>query len=279
MWRNVILAVALLRCLIPAATFAQPADKNTAQEDRKTVLVEVYLPEGARLFMEGQEMRSTGPMRRFVSPPLPPGKYTYTIKAIISCPSGPRTVTRRIDVRPGDFESIDLREPGKRPITDVEYEPTPQKVVDALLRLAKVTSKDVVWDLGYGDGRIPVTAAKEHGCKACGFDIDPERVKDSLANVRKHGVEGLVTIQQRDIFTLDLSQGPTIVTLYLLPRLNAQLLPQLRKLPPGARVISVAHRMADIKPDEQILVDTELGKFDVYLWKAETLQRDAKTSR
>jgi ribosomal protein L11 methylase PrmA len=145
-------------------------------------------------------------------------------------------------------------------------------VVEALLRLARVTSKDVIWDLGCGDGRIPVTAAREYACKACGFDIDPERVKDSLANVRKHGVARLVTIEQRDIFTLDMSKGPTIVTLYLLPRLNAQLLPQLRKLPPGARVISIAHRMADIKPDEHIVVDTELGEFDVYLWKAETLR-------
>ena len=99
-------------------------------------------------------------------------------------------------------------------------------------------------------------------------------------SVRKQGVERLVTIEQKDIFKLDLSKGPTVVTVYLLPRLNAKLLPQLRKLPPGARVVSVAHRMADIKPDEQIVVDTELGKFDVYLWKAETLQRDqAKTSR
>src|SRR5207248_1026238 len=156
----------------------------------------------------------------------------YTIKAIIPGLDGPRTVTRRIDVRPGDFESIDLRPPGKGPIADVEYEPTPQKAVDALLRLANVTKNDVLWDLGCGDGRIPVTAAKEYGCQACGFDIDPQRVNDSIANARKNGVEGLVTIQRRDIFTLDLSKGPTIVTLYLLPRLNAQLLPQLRKLPP-----------------------------------------------
>jgi hypothetical protein len=92
--------------------------------------------------------------------------------------------------------------------------------------------------------------------------------------VRKHGVERLVTIEQRDIFKLDLSKGPTIVTLYLLPRLNAKLLPQLRKLPPGARVISIAHRMAGIKPDEHIVVDTELGEFNVYLWQAETLRGD-----
>ena len=264
MWRNMILAVVLSACVIPHVAFAQ--------DSRKTVTVEVYLPENTRLFIEGQEIAYQGPKRRFVSPPLPQGKYTYTIKAIIPGPTGSETVAHSLDVRPGDFESIDLRPPGKRPRTDVEYEPTPQKVVDALLRLAKVTKEDVVWDLGCGDGRIPVTAAKEYGCKACGFDIDLERVKDSLANERKHGLNRLVTIEQRDIFTLDLSKGPTIVTLYLLPSLNAKLLPQLRKLPPGARVVSVAHRMADIKPDEQIVVDTELGEFAVYLWKAETLR-------
>jgi hypothetical protein len=144
--------------------------------------------------------------------------------------------------------------------------------VDALLRLAKVSKNDVLWDLGCGDGRIVVTAAKEYGCKAFGIDVDQKCVRDSLARVRENGVESLVTIEQGDIFSLDLSQGPTLVTLYLLPRLNARLLPQLRRLPGGARVVSVAHRMADIPPDEHIVVDTELGEFDVYLWKAETLR-------
>jgi uncharacterized protein (TIGR03000 family) len=264
MWRNLILAAGLFGHLIPAGTIAQ--------EWRKTITIEVYVPEGTRLFIESQEMSCKAPMCRFVSPPLIPGKYTYTVQAIIAGPDGPQTVTRQIDVRPGDFESIDLRPPDKRPVADVEFEPTPQKVVEALLRLARVSKNDVVWDLGCGDGRIPVTAAKEYGCKACGFDIDPQRVKESLANARQHGVEKLVVIQQRDIFALDLSRGPTIITLYLLPNLNAKLLPQLRKLPTGTRVISVAHRMADIVPDEQIVVDTELGEFDVYLWKAETLR-------
>ncbi len=266
MGRKLIVGAALLAGPILAGAFAQ--------EWRKTVRVEVYLPEGARLFFEGREARPDWPMSRFESPPLPPGKYLYTITAIIPGPDGPRTVTRRLDVRPGDFESIDLREPGKRPTADVEYEPTPQKVVDSLLRLARITDKDVVWDLGCGDGRIPVTAAERYGCKASGFDIDPERVKDSLANVRQHGVERLVTIERRDIFALDLSKGPTVVTLYLLPSLNARLLPRLRKLPPGSRVVSIAHRMADIRPDERIVVDTELGEFDVYLWRAETLRGD-----
>lgn len=264
MWRNVILVTGLLASSTPASTFAQ--------DWRKTVTVEVYLTEGTRLFIEGEEKAYRGPKRRFVSQPLPQGKYTYTIKAIVPGPMGSETVTHQLDVRPGDFESIDLRPPGQRATTDVEYEPTPQKVVDALLRLAKLTREDVVWDLGCGDGRIPVTAAKDYGCQAHGFDIDLERVKESVASARKHGLEKLVKIEQRDIFTLDLSKEPSVVVLYLLPSLNAKLLPQLRKLPPGARVISVAHRMADIKPDEQIVVDTDLGEFDVYLWKAETLR-------
>jgi len=264
MWRHLLLASGLVVCAFLANALAK--------DELKSVTVEVYLPEDAQLFVQGQQLPSKGSMRRFVSPPLAPGKYVYTIKAVIPDTNGPQTVTQQVDVRPGDFESIDLRPPDKRPITDVEYEPTPQNVVDALLQLAKVTEQDVVWDLGCGDGRIPITAAKKYGCKARGYDIDPERVNDSRINARKEGVQKLVTVEQRDIFALDLSQGPTIVTLYLLPRLNARLLPQLRKLPPGSRVISVAHRMSDIKPDQQIVVNTEIGKFDIYLWKSETLR-------
>src|SRR5205823_15007216 len=148
MGSGIILATGLFAYLVPAGTLAQ--------DQGKTVIVEVYLPADARLLIDGQETKSTGPMRRFESPPLPPGKYTYTLKAIIPTRDGPKVVTRRIDVRPGDFESVDLRPPGQRPLPDVEYEPTPQKVVDALLRLAKVTQDDVVWDLGCGDGRIVV---------------------------------------------------------------------------------------------------------------------------
>jgi len=264
MWRFLILPIGILAGLFSESGFAQ--------EWRKTVTLEVYQPPCARLFIQGREMTFTGEVREFKSPLLPPGKYVYTVQAIVPGPHGPRTLTRHVDVRPGDFESIDFRPPGQGPHPDVEYEPTPQNVVTALLQLAKLTPQDVLWDLGCGDGRIPITAAKDYGCRARGFDIDPERVKDSLAKVREQGVAQLVAIEQRDIFTLDLSKGPTIVTLYLLPSLNAKLLPQLQKLPTGTRVISVAHRIGDIKPDEHIVIDTNIGEFDVYLWKAETLR-------
>jgi cyclopropane fatty-acyl-phospholipid synthase-like methyltransferase len=151
---------------------------------------------------------------------------------------------------------------------DVIYLPTPPKVVEEMLKLAKVTKKDVVYDLGCGDGRIPVMAAKKYGCKACGFDIDPQRVKESLENVEKSGVGKLVSIQQKDIFTLDLSDA-NVVTLYLLPALNVRLIPQLEKLKPGSRIVSHAFDMKGVIPDQVVTVKEDDGTgrtYTLYLW-------------
>jgi SAM-dependent methyltransferase len=151
---------------------------------------------------------------------------------------------------------------------DVVYVPTPPEVVDKMLELAEVTKDDVVYDLGCGDGRIPVAAATKFGCKAFGFDIDPDRVRESHANVKKNGVEKLVTIEQKDIFTLDLS-GATVVTLYLLPDLNVRLIPQLQKLKPGSRIVSHAFDMRGVKPKKEVTVQTPDGRQrNVYLWVA-----------
>ena len=138
---------------------------------------------------------------------------------------------------------------------DVIYVPTPQPIVDRMLELANVKKDDLVYDLGCGDGRIVVTAAKRYGARAVGFDIDPERVSEARANVKKNGVEHLVTIEEKDIFTLDLTPA-SVVTLYLLPNLNKRLLPQLERLAPGSRVVShnydiegvVPARSLDMKP-------------------------------
>jgi ribosomal protein L11 methylase PrmA len=177
-------------------------------------------------------------------------------------------------VKAGDDKKVAQKDKDREP--DVIYVPTPQEAVEEMLKMAKVSKNDVVWDLGCGDARIPVTAAKKYGCKARGFDIDPERIKDSQENVKKNDVGKLVTIEKKDIFTLDLSKEPTVVTLYLLPELNVKLLPQLRKLPKGARVVSHAFMMGDIKPDEEKSVKTDRGEVSIYLWKVETLQAAKK---
>lgn len=134
-------------------------------------------------------------------------------------------------------------------VPDIEYVPTPENVVAKMLDVAKPTKNDVVYDLGCGDARIIITAAKKFGAKGIGYDIDPVRVKESRENVKKAGVENLVTIEQKDIFTVDLSPA-SIVTLYLLPELNVRLIPQLEKLKPGSRIISHDFDMEGAEPEK-----------------------------
>ncbi|MHC4693797.1 MAG: SAM-dependent methyltransferase [Planctomycetota bacterium] len=156
--------------------------------------------------------------------------------------------------------------PSRKP--DVIYVPTPQKVVDKMLEMAEVKKDDLVYDLGCGDGRIVVTAAKKFGCRAIGYDISPKRVKESLENVKKNNVGDLVRIEQQDIFTLDLSKA-NVVTLYLLPSLNVKLIPQLEKLRPGSRIVSHDFDMEGVKPDKVVTIsdeDDDYGDHTIYLW-------------
>lgn len=158
-------------------------------------------------------------------------------------------------------------EPKPARTPDVIYVPTPHEVVAKMLEMAKVTKDDVVYDLGCGDGRIVVAAAKKYGCKAYGFDIDPQRVKEARANVKKNKVEHLVTIEQKDIFELDLSPA-SVVTLYLLPSLNVKLIPQLEKLKPGSRIVSHDFDMEGVKPDQRVEFQAKRdgSSHTIYLW-------------
>jgi SAM-dependent methyltransferase len=120
---------------------------------------------------------------------------------------------------------------------DIEYVPTPMNVLDKMLEVAEIRADDVLYDLGCGDGRIVVEAARRYGIRARGFDIDPQRIAEARANVERAGVGHLVTIERADIFELDLS-GASVVSLYLSPKLNVRLIPQLEKLAPGSRIVS-----------------------------------------
>ena len=144
---------------------------------------------------------------------------------------------------------------------DVIFVPTRELVIDAMLKAAKVGPNDIVYDLGCGDGRIVVAAAKL-GARAVGIDIDPVRIKEANENAAKNGVAGKVDFRQQDLFEADIREA-TVVTLYLLPSLNVKLRPRLMdQLRPGTRIVSHDFDMGDWVPEETIAVD---GK-TVYLW-------------
>jgi len=145
---------------------------------------------------------------------------------------------------------------------DVIYVPTPQEVVDAMLQLASVTPADVVYDLGSGDGRIPITAAQKFGATAVGIDINPERIKEANENLAKAGVAGKVKFLNQDLFETDLSPA-TVITLYLLPSLNLKLMPTLKKLKPGTRVVSHSFDMGSEWPPEKT---QDVNGRKIYFW-------------
>jgi len=145
---------------------------------------------------------------------------------------------------------------------DVIYVPTPYEVVDEMLKLAGVKKGDVLYDLGSGDGRIPVTAAKKFGIRAVGIDIDPTRIEEAKENARRNGVTKLVEFRNEDMFRAKLGDA-TVVTLYLLPDLNVKLRPKLlAELKPGSRIISHQFDMGTWKPEKRV----ELNGRTIYLW-------------
>ncbi len=149
--------------------------------------------------------------------------------------------------------------PSREP--DVIYVPTPQEVVDAMLLLAKVTKDDIVYDLGSGDGRIPITAAQKYGARGIGFDINPVRIAEANANLKAANVGDKVRFVEADLFTQDLSEA-TVITLYLLPSLNLKLRPTLWKLKPGTRIVSHSFDMGDWKPEATETIDGRT----IYFW-------------
>jgi SAM-dependent methyltransferase len=145
---------------------------------------------------------------------------------------------------------------------DVPYVPTPQNVVDEMLELANVKKWDVVYDLGCGDGRIVITAARKYGARGVGVDINPERIEEAEKNAREAGVAGRVNFIENDLFKADIRQA-TVVMLYLLPDVNLRLRPKLLKeLRPGTRIVSHSFSMGEWKADKTI----DLEGRTLYLW-------------
>jgi SAM-dependent methyltransferase len=148
---------------------------------------------------------------------------------------------------------------------DVVYVGTPSDIVAKMLELVEPTQDDVLYDLGCGDGRIVVRAAKLYGCRAIGYDINPVRVRESLDNIQRNDVEGLAIVERRDVFTVDLTPA-TVVTLYLLPEMNARLIPQLQQLKSGARIVAHDYGIRGAVPDKSITVESKVDGVPHYLY-------------
>ena len=148
-------------------------------------------------------------------------------------------------------------QPGK----DVVWVPTPDGLVKGMLEAVKTTKDDLVYDLGAGDGKIPIAAAKEYGAKAVGIEYNPEMAEFARRNVKREGVDNLVNIITGDISVEDFSKA-TVVTMYLLPELNVKLRPTILKMKPGTRVASNHFDMGDWEPDQQLTVESR----DAYVW-------------
>ncbi|QDV41863.1 ribosomal protein L11 methyltransferase [Stieleria neptunia] len=162
---------------------------------------------------------------------------------------------------------VEAAEPAQSSEDTAIHVPTPPDIVDKMLELARVSSDDLLYDLGCGDGRIVIAAASTYRCRAVGYDIDARKVKQSKDNVKRHKLETLVQIKQQDIFKLDLREA-SVITLYLLPEMNDRLVPQLKTLKDGSRIVCHQFPFEGIRYDRMITVkSTQDGaKHDIYLY-------------
>ena len=188
----------------------------------------------------------------------------------ISCHESPRVTVRRAAGVAALLAAV-CAAPAWSAEARVPYVPTPQEVVERMLQIGKVGPNDYLIDLGSGDGRIVVTAARKYGARGFGVDLNPDRIKESNENARAAGVADKVAFYQRNLFETDLSQA-TVITMYLLPRVNVELRPKLLDLAPGTRLVSHDFDMGDWKPDVHVNMEAPDkyggagGTSDIYYW-------------
>ncbi|HET9478619.1 MAG TPA: class I SAM-dependent methyltransferase, partial [Pyrinomonadaceae bacterium] len=185
-------------------------------------------------------------MRKAGLPRLRVTGVAVFVAIVAACAVAPKGQVRQGSPEPNQQVSPEVTQQTKEVKKDVPYVPTPQNVVDEMLKLAKVTKDDVVYDLGCGDGRLVITAVKKFNAKrGFGVDIDPQRITESNANAKAAGVTDRVEFAVQDLFQTDLKDA-TVVTLYLLPEVNLRLRPKLlNELQPGTRVVSHSFDMGD----------------------------------
>jgi uncharacterized protein (TIGR03000 family) len=266
--RHVLLLVVTLTLIAPERAIAQ---QRAAAADRLPALITVTVPnEKTKLVVEDKEMPGAGSYRTFSTPPLEVGTtHRYTLTATWD-PNGYTTMTRTrvVEFRGGDRVAVDLTVSDDRDRVRVIYVPTPDDIVQEMVRLAGVNGNDVVYEPGCGDARITIAAVKAGAKRGVGIDIDPERVADSRARVAAAGLADKVDIRLGDALDIpDLSEA-TVVLLYMGDHFNLLIRPNLwRQLKVGSRVVSHRFPMGDWKPDKTVSVGSdEGGVYELHLW-------------
>lgn len=262
----------VLACLFAFSANLVGQDNKAEATKAETATIIIKCVSDAELKIDGEKSTQTGATRKFITPELKPGpKYYYTVSAFWE-PNNYTKITRtwKVYIKPGQTVTVDMTKADpKQPIDDIKvrYVPTPDKVVEAMLKMAKVGKDDVVYDLGCGDGRIPVAAVSKFGAKrGVGIDFDPERIKDSKETAKEAKVEDKTEFRQQDVFKVKDLDKATVVTLYMGADLNRQLEPTLRKLKPGTRIVSHRFPIGNWKPDRTEKMDVAGEEFLIHLW-------------
>ena len=259
---------------------AQPDD--TKKDEAKPVSLKVLLPQAnAKLTVEGQVTKQTGETRTFRSPPLKPGvKYTYTLSAEWE-PNNYTKITRTVkkNVAAGETVEIDMRQPDPKRPDDiiVRWVPTPDDIVQEMIKLAQIKKDDVVYDLGCGDGKIVIAAVEAGAKRGVGIDIDPKKIEESKFNAKRRGVEDKVEFREQDVLKIPDLSDATVVMLYMGEDLNRQLRPILQKtLKPGSRLVSHRFTMGpEWKPDKTETITGKDGDtYLVHLWTVKGANKD-----
>lgn len=233
--------------------------------------IKVTVPQDdTELQIEGKATKTTGKSREFETPAIEGGKlyeYKFTAKW---APNNYTTITRNKTVRfkGGDDVNVDMTRDDPNDKAVIRYVPTPQDVVDQMVKLASVTKNDVVFEPGCGDARVVITAVKAGAKRGVGVDLDPERIAEAKANVKKAGLEGKVEIRQGDALDIKDLSDASVVFLYMADEFNALIRPILwRDLKVGSRVVSHRFTMGDWKPEKTITVKGEDGdEYVLHLW-------------
>jgi uncharacterized protein (TIGR03000 family) len=259
--------------LLAADEKKDAAEKKEVGKDSEIAVLIVHVPNEAEVFIEGKETSAAGTVRRFYSPKLPSGKKLYyTIVAKIEPNNYTKiTRTRKVYVEPGKEYDVDMTKdtaPKEPDEIKIRYVPTPQEVVDAMLKLGGAKKDDVVYDLGCGDGRIVCTAVAKFGAKSgVGVDIDPERIEDCKKTAEKFKVGDKVRFSQEDVLKMKDISDASLVCLYMGNEMNLAMRPLLWKsLKPGSRVVSHRFIMGDWKPEKTETMEVEGVEYKLHLW-------------